>query len=49
LEVEESIWKEGVRENASIKDLGSCHRIKEEAHTKKGKDYSLLREEREEV
>jgi len=49
LEAEESIWKKGVRENASTKDLGPCHRIKEEAHTKKGKGYSLLREEREEV
>jgi len=39
LEVEENIWKEGVRENASTKDLGPYHRIKEEAYTKKGKGY----------
>jgi len=36
LEVKESIWKKGVRKDASTKDLGPCHRIKEGIYTKKG-------------
>jgi len=35
LEVEESIWKKGVRKDASMKDLGPCHRIKEGIYAKK--------------
>ena len=47
--MEKSIWKERVGEDASTKNLGSCHRIKERVYTKKKKVYSLSREEREEV
>ena len=47
--MEESIWKKEVRKDASAKDLGPCHRVERGVYTKKGKVYSLLREEREEV
>jgi len=42
LEVEKSIWKKGVRENASAKDLGPCHRIERGIYTKKGKGIPLV-------
>ena len=47
--MEESIWKKGVGKNASMKDLGPCHRIKGGIYARKGKVYLLSREEREEV
>ena len=45
--MEESIWKERVRENASAKGLGLCNR--EGFVPRKGKVYSLSRKKREEV
>jgi len=35
--VEESIWKKGVGEDASAKDLGPCHRAKRGVYAKKEK------------
>jgi len=43
LEVEKSIWKKEVRENASAKDLGPCHRIERGVHTKKEKGILLVK------
>jgi len=43
LEVEENVWKKGVGENASAKDLGPCHRIKREVCTKKGKGVLIVK------
>jgi len=40
--VEEDIWKKGVGENASAKDLGPCHRIKREIHAKKEKGVLIV-------
>ena len=34
--MEESIWKKGVRKDASAKDLGPCHRAKRRVYAKKG-------------
>jgi len=42
LEVEESIWKKGVRKDAGTKDLGPCHRIKEEIYAKKGESILTI-------
>jgi len=42
LKVEENVWKKGVRENASAKDLGPCHRIEREIHTKKEKGILIV-------
>ena len=48
--MKESIWKKGVRKDASAKDLGPCHRVKKKGFMpRKGKVYLLSREEREEV
>jgi len=33
--VEESIWKKGVRKDASVKDLGPCYRVEREVYAKK--------------
>ena len=33
--MEESIWKKGVKKNASVKDLGPCHRAKRRIYAKK--------------
>jgi len=33
----EGIWKKEVRKNASMKNLGLCHRVEERIYTKKGK------------
>jgi len=41
--VEKDVWKKGVRENASAKDLGPCHRIEREVCTKKGKGVLLVK------
>ena len=48
MEVGEGIWKKEVGKNASMKNLGLCHRVKGRIYTKKGKGI-LSREEREEV
>ena len=40
--MEKNVWKKGVRENASVKDLGPCHRIEREVHTEKGKGVLLV-------
>jgi len=42
LEVEKGVQKKGVRENASAKDLGPCHRIERGVHTKKEKGILLV-------
>jgi len=42
LEVEKGVWKKEVRENASAKDLGPCHRIERGVCTKKGKGVLLV-------
>jgi len=46
LEVEEGVWKKGVRENASAKDLGPHHRIEREVHTKKEKGILIVEREK---
>ena len=48
MEVGEGIWKKEVGKNASMKNLGLCHRVKGRIYTKKGKGI-LSREKREEV
>ena len=45
--MEEDIWKKGVGENASAKDLGPCHRIEREIYTKKEKDILIVEGEKE--
>ena len=47
--MKKSIWKERVGEDAGAKNLGPRHRTKGGVYAKKGKIYSLSREEREEV
>ena len=34
--MEESIWKKGVRKDASTKGLGSCYRVEEGIHITNG-------------
>ena len=46
MKVEEDIWKKGVGENASAKDLGPCHRIEREIYTKKEKDILIVEGEK---
>ena len=43
MEVEKSVWKKGVRENASAKDLGPCYRIEKRVHTEKEKGILLVK------
>jgi len=38
----EGIWKKEVRKNASVKDLGPCHRVEKRIYTKKGKDVLIV-------
>ena len=40
--MEESIWKKGVRKDASAKDLGPCHRAKREVYAKKREDILTI-------
>ena len=49
LEVEKSIWKERVREDAGMENWDHTIELKEGFIPKKEKVYSLSREEREEV
>jgi len=42
LEVEKSIWKERVRNNASAKGLGSCDRVKRGVCAKKGEGVFIV-------
>jgi len=42
--VEEDVWKKGVRENASTKDLGPCHKIERGVHTEKEKGILIVKE-----
>ena len=44
--MEENIWKKGVGENASAKDLGPCYRIEREIHTKKEKGILIVEGEK---
>jgi len=41
--VEKSIWKERVGEDASTKNLGSCHRIKERVYTKEKEGILIIK------
>ena len=43
MEVEKSIWKERVREDASMENLGSCHRIKGRVYTKERKGILAIK------
>ena len=43
MEVEESIWKKGVRKDAGMKDLGPCHRIKGGIYAKKGESIFTIK------
>jgi len=42
LEVEKGVWKKGVGENTSTKDLGPHYRIERGVCTEKGKDVLLV-------
>ena len=42
MEVEESIWKKGVRKDAGIKDLEPCYRIKRGIYAKKGESILTI-------
>jgi len=46
LEVEKGVWKKEVRESASAKGLGPCHRIEGRVHTKKGKGIFTVEREK---
>ena len=46
MEVEEGVQKKGVRENASVKDLGPYYRIKREVYTEKGKGILIVKGEK---
>jgi len=47
LEIEKSIWKEGIREDASAKGLGPCDRVKERIYTKEEEGvFTVKRRER---
>ena len=46
--MKESIWKKGVRKDASTKDLGLCHRIKEGIYAKKGESILTIEREKRE-
>ena len=46
MEVEEDVQKKGVKENASVKDLGPYHRIEREVHTEKGKGILIVKGEK---
>ena len=41
--MEESVQKEGVRENASVKDLRPCNRVKRRLRAKKRKDILIVK------
>jgi len=48
LEVEENIWKKGVGKDASMRNLGPCHRIKGGIYAKKGESiFTIKRGKRE--
>ena len=42
MEVKKSIWKKGVKKDASGKDLGPCHRAKRRVYAKKGEDILTI-------
>jgi len=45
--VEEGIWKERLRKDASAKGLGSCYRVKGGIYAKKGESvFAIKRKER---
>jgi len=41
--VEEGIWKERLRKDASVKGLGSCYRVKGGIYAKKGKSVFAVK------
>jgi len=43
LEIEEDVWKEGVREDASAKSLESCNRVERGICTKEGKSILFVK------
>jgi len=43
LEIEKSIWKERVGEDASAKGLGSCNRVKRGVYTKKEEGVFIVK------
>ena len=43
MEVEESIWKKGVRKDTGMKDLGPYYRIKGEIYAKKGESILTIK------
>ena len=43
MEIEKSIWEEGVREDASAKGLGSCNRVKRGVCVKKGEGVFIVK------
>jgi len=45
--VEKSTWEKGVRENASMKGLGPCHRVERRVHTKKGEGIFTVERRKE--
>ena len=45
--MEKSIWEKGVRENASMKGLGPCHRVERRVHTKKGEGIFTVERRKE--
>jgi len=45
--MEESIWKERIKKDTSVKGLGLCNRIKERVYAKEGKGiFTVQRRER---
>jgi len=43
LEIEKSIWKERIGEDASAKGLGSCNRVKRGVCTEKGESVFIVK------
>ena len=43
MEIEESVWKEGVREDTSVKGLGPCNRVERRLHTKKREGVLIVK------
>jgi len=41
--MEESVWKEEVRKNASAKSLGSCNRVERGIHAKEGESILSIK------
>ena len=46
MEVKEGVWKKGVKENASAKDLGPCYRIERGIYAEKEKSVLIIEREK---